>query len=130
MAERGSATPLFMLLLIGGTLLLVIALDLGRLAASWREAAAAADAGAEAGAARIDPAAAYRGDLRLDPAAAVRAAEDAAIAFRPRAGREITATAGPHRVCVTVRRRFRPLAPGFVPAPTIEVTACAVPRRG
>jgi general stress protein YciG len=118
-------------LLLGGALLVGLAIELGRQGAAWREAAFAADAGAEAGAAAIDPLAAYGGSIRLDPEAAKEAGRAAALAARPRPGREATADADESRVCVTVRQ---PMPAGLVSSlasdRVIAVSACAVPRRG
>jgi hypothetical protein len=118
-------------LLLGGALLVGVAIELGRQGAAWREAAFAADAGAEAGAAAIDPAAAYQGSIRLNPEAARETARAAALAARPRPGREATADADQFRVCVTVRQ---PMPAGMVSSiaqdRVISVSACAAPRQG
>ncbi len=131
MTDRGSTFPMPAVLLLGGALLVAVALELGRHGAAWREAAFAADAGAEAGAAVIDPSVAYQGGLFLDPAGARRAGRDAALAARPRSGRQATADADQYRVCVTVSQ---PMPAGLVaalaPDRTIAVSACATPRRG
>jgi hypothetical protein len=132
MGERGSVLPAVFVLAFAGLLLLGLAVDLGRWGATWREAAFAADAGAEAGAAMIDPAAAYRGELLLDPVLAEDVAADAALRARPRPDRTVTAAGTPAEVCVTVSQPFRPTllrAAGIGP---VEVTAdaCARPAQG
>ncbi len=132
MGDRGSVLPSFFLLVLGGMLVLGLALDLGRWASSWREVAFAADAGAEAGAAMLDTGAAYRGLLRLDGAEAVAVAEAAAAEARPRMGRHVAARATPSRVCVTVRQPFQPtiLRAVGVGSRQIAARACAVPGQG
>ena len=131
MSDRGTVLPILALVMVGGALAVALAVELGRCGAAWREASFAADAGAEAGAAMLDPAAAYAGRIRLDPAAAEETAAAAALAVRPRTGRRAEAEATPTRVCVTVRQPFPPglLAP-FVHGRPIAVAACASPGRG
>jgi len=130
-SDRGTVLPVLALLMVGGALAVALSVELGRAGAAWREAAFAADAGAEAGAARLDPGAVYTGRIRLDPAAAERAAEETALDYRPRVGRRATASATTIRVCVTVTQPFPPglLAP-FVHGRPIAVSACATPERG
>ncbi len=131
MSDRGTVLPVLALLMVGGALAVALSVELGRCGAAWREASFAADAGAEAGAAQLDPGAAYSGRIRLDPAAAGRTAEQTALDFRPRVGRRATAAATTTRVCVTVTQPFPPglLAP-FVHGRPIAVSACATPERG
>ena len=130
--ERGSMLPAVLLLVVAGFLVLGLAVDLGRWADTWREAAFAADAGAGAGAATIDPAQAYRGLLRVDPGPAGAAASRAALAARPRPGRSVDVDASNTRVCVTVRQPFQPsiLRAVGVGNRTVRVRACAVPAQG
>lgn len=115
-----------------GFVVLGLALDVALFAATYREAAFAADAGAEAGAARIATAAAYDGLTRLDRSAAVSAAESSALDARPRPGRSATAHIEGPSVCVTVTNRYEPrLASVFgVGSEGITATACATPGRG
>lgn len=123
--------PVIALLLVGGALAVGLAVDLGRCGAAWREVSFAADAGAEAGAAQIDAAAAYRGELLLDPPAARAAGVAGALAARPRAGRSAAAEAEPGRVCVTVRQPFPAgLLAAVLPARLITASACASPVQG
>ena len=131
MSDRGTVLPVLALLMVGGALAVALTVEVGRCGAAWREASFAADAGAEAGAAQLDPGAVYSGRIRLDPAAAARTAEQTAIEFRPRAGRRATAAATTTRVCLTVTQPFPPglLAP-FVHGRPIAVSACATPARG
>ena len=131
MNDRGTVLPVLTLLLFGGALAVALAVDLGRCGAAWREASFAADAGAEAGAAAIDPGAAYRGSLVLDPALAEEAAVAAALAARPRAGRVASVEAEATRVCVTVRQPFPPGLLGSVAVQrVIAAAACASPAQG
>ena len=131
MSDRGTVLPVLALIMVGGALAVALTVELGRYGAAWREASFAADAGAEAGAATLDPQAAYSGLLRLDPEGAASAAEVAALATRPRAGRRASAQATDTRVCVTVTQPFPPglLAP-FVGGRHIAVSACAAPAQG
>jgi len=127
----GTVLPVLALLLVGGALAVALAVDLGRCGAAWREASFAADAGAEAGAAAIDPAAAYEGRLLLDPALAEQEAVAAALAVRPRAGRTAAAEAEVTRVCVTVHQPFPPGLLGSVAVGrVIAAAACASPAQG
>jgi len=130
-SDRGTILPVLTLLLFGGALAVGLAVDLGRCGAAWREASFAADAGAEAGAAVIDPAEAYRGRLLLDPAPAEEEAVTAALAARPRAGRTASAEAEASRVCVTVHQPFPPgLLESLVSGRVIRAVACATPAQG
>ena len=131
MSERGTVLPVLALVMVGGALAVALTVEVGRCGAAWREASFAADSGAEAGAAALDPEAVYSGHLRLDPETAASTAEAAALAARPRAGRRAEAEATPRQVCVTVSQPFPPglLAP-FVAGRHIAVSACASPERG
>ena len=131
MTDRGTVLPVLALVMVGGALAVALSVELGRCGAAWREAAFAADAGAEAGAAILDPAAVYSGRVRLDPPAAEEAAVAAALALRPRVGRRAEAAASGTRVCVTVTQPFPPgLLTPFVHGRPIAVSACATPERG
>ncbi len=132
MSDRGSVLPMFAVIVFGGVMVLGLALDLGRWASTWREAAFAADTGATAGAAMIDNVAAYRGELALDPARAQDTAVTGARDARPRAGRAASAEVTAARVCVTVRQPFRPtlLRAVGVGERMVTATACAVPAQG
>ncbi len=131
MNDRGTVLPVLALIMVGGALAVALTVELGRCGAAWREASFAADAGAEAGAAILDPEAVYAGRIRLDPPSAEDTAETAALAVRPRVGRRAEAEATTARVCVTVTQPFPPglLAP-FVHGRPIAVSACATPERG
>lgn len=123
--------PILTLLMVGGALAVALAVEVGRIGAAWREASFAADAGAEAGAAVIDPHAAYRGELLLDPAPAEEGAIAAALAARPRDGRTASADADTARVCVIVRQPFPPGLLGSVAGGRlITASACASPGQG
>ena len=132
MNERGSMLPYLGALFFVGFVLLGLALDVALLAATYRESAVAADAGAEAGAAHLEAAAVYDGEMRLDEAAAVGAAEAASLLAQPRPGRSVTATTDGVQVCVVVTERFTPRILGSVGigGEGIAVRACATPRQG
>jgi hypothetical protein len=131
LSDKGTVLPILALLMVGGALAVALVLEVGRCGAAWREASFAADAGAEAGAAAIDPAEAYRGALLLDPALAEQEAVAAALAARPRAGRAAAAEADPTRVCVTVRQPFPSGLLGSVAGGRqITASACASPGQG
>lgn len=132
MNERGSMLPYLGALFFVGFVLLGLALDVALLAATYREAALAADAGAEAGAAQLSTAAAYDGEMRLDAAAAVASAEMAALAVQQRSGRTVAATTDGIRMCVVVTDRFQPRILGSVGIGDegVAVRACAAPRQG
>ena len=124
--------PMLGALLFAGLVVLGLAVDVALYAANYRDAAFAADVGAEAGAAVLAVPAAYQGELALAAEAAVRIAIDAAESARPRSGRSASASPEPGRICVTVTQdhvtRFVH-ALGIGPA-TIVVTGCAEPRQG
>ena len=130
--EPGSVLPMLGALIFAGLVVLGLAADVALYAASYRDAAFAADAGAEAGAAILAPSAAYGGDLTLDADQAIGIAVAAAESARPRTGRSASAMAEPGRICVTVTQahvtRFIQ-ALGIGPA-AIVVTGCAEPRQG
>jgi hypothetical protein len=131
LSDRGTVLPVLTLLLFGGALAVALAVDVGRCGAAWREASFAADAGAEAGAAAIDPEEAYQGRLLLDPALAEEQAVAAALAARPRAGRAASAQAEATRVCVTVHQPFPPgLLGSLAGTRVIAAAACASPGQG
>lgn len=115
-----------------GFIVLGLALDTSLLAATYREAAFAADAGAEAGAARLEVASSYRGATNLDRGPAVAAAEAASLAARSRSGRTAAATTDGTTICVSVTDRFEPRILGSVGIGSegIAVRACATPRQG
>ncbi len=115
-----------------GFVLLGLALDVALLAATYREAAVAADMGAEAGAAHVEATAAYDGELRLHETAAVTAAETASLRSRPRPGRSAAAATDGIEVCVVVTDRFEPRILGAVGIGRegVAVRACAAPRQG
>jgi hypothetical protein len=130
-SDRGTVLPILALLLLGGALAVALAVEVGRCGAAWREASFAADAGAEAGAAAIDPSEAYRGRLVLDPALAEEAAVAAALAARPRTGRTASAAADTTRVCVAVQQPFPSgLLASMVGGRVIAASACASPGQG
>ena len=132
MNERGSMLPYLGALFFIGFIVLGLALDTSLLAATYREAAFAADTGAEAGAARLDVSSAYRGATRLDRVPAVVAAEAASLAARSRSGRTAVATTDGTTICVAVTDRFEPRILGSIGIGTrgITVNACAEPRQG
>jgi hypothetical protein len=115
-----------------GFIVLGLALDTSLLAATYREAAFAADAGAEAGAAHLEVASAYHGVTNLDRRPAVAAAEAASLAARSRSGRTAAATTDGTTICVWVTDRFEPRILGSIGIGSegIAVRACATPRQG
>ena len=132
MNERGSMLPYLGALFFVGFVLLGLALDVALLAATYREAAVAADAGAEAGAAQLEIAAAYGGEMRIDVPAATAAAETAALAAQPRPGRTAAVATDGVEVCVAVTDRYEPRILGSVGVggEGIVVRACATPQQG
>ena len=132
MNERGSMLPYLGALLFVGFVLLGLALDTALLAATYREAAFAADAGAEAGAAQLETGAAYGGEMALDRATAVAAAETASLSARSRAGRTASAWADGTEVCVSVVDHYEPRILGVIGIGRqgVAVRACAAPRQG
>jgi expansin (peptidoglycan-binding protein) len=124
--------PALALLIFTGLVMVALAAGLGAWSATWREAAFAADAGATAGAAMLDEAAAYSGILALDPARAEAVAVGAALQARPRPERSARGTADPARVCVTVSQPFDtgPLRSVGIGPVEVTATACASPARG
>ncbi len=132
MTERGAMLPLLAALVFVALVVVALAGDVALYAATYREAAFAADVGAEAGAAVISERAAYGGRLLLDPPAAEAVAIAAARAARPRVDRSVDAVATDTEVCVTVVEPFRPrFLLGVVAGDaTVRTAACAVPRRG
>jgi len=132
MNERGSMLPMLGALIFAGLVVLGLALDVALLGATYRQAAFAADTGAEAGAAVLSVDDAYAGVLALDPVEAERVAVDAAVRARAAAGRTATASADPTQVCITVVDHYEPRLIGSLgigPA-TVTATACAEPGRG
>jgi len=115
-----------------GFVVLGLALDTSLLAATYREAAFAADVGAEAGAAHLEVSSAYEGTTRLDRGPAIAAAEMASLAARSRSGRTAAATTDGTTICVSVTDRFEPRILGTIGVGTqgITVNACASPRQG
>ena len=132
MDDRGTVAPALVILLAAGVAAVGLAVDLGRFAATSRDVAFAADAGAEAGAAVIDTELAYSGILALDAGPAHAVAVDAALRARPRPGRRVAVEAGPDRVCVTVVQEVDTglLRVFGVAAWTVSSTGCAAPARG
>lgn len=132
MNERGSMLPYLGALFFVGFVLLGLALDTALLAATYREAAFAADAGAEAGAAQLERGAAYEGVVALDREAAVAAAEAASLAARSRAGRTASASTNGTEVCVVVVDSYEPRILGAIGVGRqgVTVNACAAPRQG
>lgn len=132
MDDRGSVLPAIAVIALGGVLVIGIGIDLARWGASWREAAYAADVGAEAGAAMIERAAALRGDVSIDETLAVATAVDAALRARQRRGRSATVAVTGVQVCVRVEQPFRTTVARVAGSETlsIAVEACARPAQG
>jgi hypothetical protein len=123
--------PFMAALIFVGLVVTGLALDVTLLAATYREAAFAADVGAEAGAAEL-AGYAFGEDPQLDPERAQSTAVAAALTARPRAGRTAVASAVPTGVCVTVTDLYQPriLAAVGVGPTVVTVDSCAEPRRG
>lgn len=132
MDDRGSVTPALALLVIGGLLLVGIGIDVGRLGATWREAAYAADVGAEAGASVIDQDAARKGTLAVAVGKAESVAVDMSLRTRPRSSRTAAATATADQICVQVEQSFRPSILRSIGArdTKIMLRSCASPAQG
>jgi hypothetical protein len=124
--------PALAVLVLGATLGLGLAYDLGRWASTWREAAFAADAGAEAGAPALDRGVAYGNTLHLEPRLAEVIAFEAAQTARPRPNRSVVSTADLTEVCVTVVQPFRPslLRALGIGELSVQAEACAEPIQG
>jgi len=119
-------------LIFVGFVVLGLALDITLLAATYREASFAADAGAEAGAARLEASSAYDGVTRLDRRSAIDTARGAAVAARPRENRTATVSVDGVTVCVEVTDPYQPRILGGIGIGAREVTvrACATPGKG
>ncbi len=130
--DRGSALPSVALLLAGSLLALGLIVDVGRWSAVQREAAFAADVGAEAGASRILVESLHRASLELDLDEARGAAVEGGLRARPRPGRVVIPDAQPDRICVSVHQPFSPGLLRFfgIGEMTVVSQACAVPARG
>lgn len=124
--------PAVLVLAFGGLLLLGVAMDVSRWASNHREAATAADAGAQAGAAMVSVAGLRAGQVTLDIAEAEATAVDVAQQSRPRLGRVVVATVEGSRVCVAVTQPFRSQLLDWlsVTPQAVRVSSCAAPARG
>jgi hypothetical protein len=132
MADRGSVLPAVLALAFGGLLILGVSMDLGRWASSHREAASAADAGAQAGAAMVLPNELRLGVVAVDGDAARVVAEEAALGSRPRAGRVVQVIVVDNEVCVAIEQTYtsRLLSSLGVTPDLVRATSCASPARG
>ncbi|WKZ81634.1 MAG: hypothetical protein QY307_05900 [Acidimicrobiia bacterium] len=128
MAERGAVHLTLLALLLGGMLMLGLAVDLARFAATWREASHLAATSAEAGAGWIDETAARRGELEVDATRSRVAATQVASG----SGRSVLISVTPARVCVRVSIPVHPTLLAMVGAAPRQASAvaCAEPRRG
>lgn len=132
MSERGSMLPYLGALFFVGFVVVGLALDTALLAATYQEAAFAADAGAEAGAARLEADSAYDGGMQLDRPAAIDTAEAAARSAQSRTGRTASASTDGISVCVVVTDHYVPRILGAIGigAEGVSVRACATPGKG
>jgi len=132
MDDRGSVLPAIAVIALGGLLFIGIGIDLARWGSSWREAAYAADVGAEAGAAMIDEAAARSGEVTIDEGLATTTAVDAALRARERSGRSATVAVNGDQVCVRVQQPFRATVARIAGSGdlSVSVEACARPAQG
>jgi hypothetical protein len=129
--ERGSVFPILAIVLVGGVLATLIAVELGRLASERRTIAFVADMAAEAGASMVDEAAMRAGELALDPAGA----HDRAFAYAGEVGPPgalVTVVSGPAEVCVEISMPYEPRLLALVGASSVELiaSACASPATG
>jgi hypothetical protein len=127
MRERGAVHLTLAALMLGGTIMLGVAVGVTRIAGAWREASHLAAVAAEAGAGWIDVDAARLGEIALDPAAA-----SAAALSLGDDGDGITASVEGDRICVSVTVDVDPGVLVSVGAgiESVIATACAEPRRG
>lgn len=132
MADRGSVMPAVLALAFGGLLILGVSMDLARWASSHREAAYAADAGAQAGAARVLPDELRQGHVAVDAEAAFVVAEQAALGSRPRPGRSVDVTVADNEVCVAIEQGYtsRLLSALGIAPDLVRASSCARPARG
>jgi hypothetical protein len=132
MADRGSVLPAVLALAFAGLLILGVSMDLARWASSHREAAAAADAGAQAGAAMVLPSELRLGVVAVDGEAALVVAEQAALGSRPRAGRTVEVTVVDNEVCVAIAQAYasRLLSSLGITPDLVRASSCARPSRG
>jgi hypothetical protein len=130
--ERGSMLPYLGALFFVGFVVLGLALDTALLAATYQEAAFAADIGAEAGASQLEVGSVYGGAMQINRSAAIEAAESAAGAARSRPGRMASASTDGVGVCVVVTVPYEPRILGAIGIGTegVSVRACAAPGKG
>ena len=127
-SETGSVFPILAVVLVGGILAALIAVELGRLVSERRAISFAADMAAEAGAAMLDEAAVRGGQLSLNPSAARERAVSYAISTAP-SGSDIFITSNETEVCVEIASAFEPRLLAMVGARPVELraAACASP---
>lgn len=129
--EAGSTLPMFGALVFTSFVIVALAVELAMVGATYRSAAAAADAAAEAGAAMVAPDRAYGDEIVLDVERA-RSESLAVGTALARHGAVVQVDATLVAVCVTVRDWYLPATLGFLGAPGIDVAVdtCAEPRVG
>jgi hypothetical protein len=126
-SDRGAVHLTLVALLLGGTMMLGLAVDMARFGAAWREASHLAATAAEAGAGWIDRTAAYEGRIVLAAGSAANAARQ--VARGP--GHQVRTDTAKDRICVEVSIRVRPTLLTLAGAGPrrATATACAEPRR-
>ncbi|NNC74865.1 MAG: hypothetical protein HKN93_05060, partial [Acidimicrobiia bacterium] len=130
MNEQGSMIPIVGVVLLCGLLMLGVAVELGRWAATMRTATAAADAGARAGSVVLDRTQLYSGNLALDPRSAESEAVRSALAYPAPVVVGAEAEASTSGLCVTVEAEFRAgIGKAFgLSDRHVTVVSCAEPR--
>lgn len=130
-SEDGSAIPLVLVVLVGGLIAMLLALEVGRLGIVHRRVAFAAEAAAETGASVLAEERARDGVIELDPALAVAAARTY-VELSLSGLDSVTFSATAVEICATASETYAPRLLGFVGAtPTvITQTSCAVPAAG
>lgn len=129
--DRGSVFPILAIVLVGGVLATLIAVELGRLASERRAISFAADMAAEAGAAMLDEDSVRDGLLALDPQGAHDRAMTQIREVAP-AGSSVSAAASATEICVTISTSYNPRLLSMVGARAVDLaaTSCAAPAAG
>lgn len=129
MNDRGYGSVLALALLLGGVLLIGVAIDVARVVVAWREASFVAHTSAETGAGWVTPGRLYAGALVVDEPVA---REMAGRYARSVGVTDVAVDSGPFSVCVTVRNHVEPGITQLIGATprSVLATACAEPRQG
>lgn len=129
--ESGSTLPMFAGLVFVGFVVIALATELALLGQTYRSAAAAADAAAEAGAGVISEAAAYESNLVLDRSRADQKSRSVA-ALLTTAPSIVEVEQDGLVICVTIQDRYQPRTVVFAGFGEVSVVvrSCAEPRSG